>query len=70
MSKSEMRQAIENAMARYDRPVEKIEKVLGENLLNKYTANYRAGSGQLRLGKNSSGKHCMSEAGGKQKAFS
>jgi hypothetical protein len=70
MTKVEIRQAIELAMQTYDRPVEKIEKVLCENLLTKYSANYRAGSSQMRMGKNGNGKHAMSEARQKWTAFS
>lgn len=70
MSKSEMREAIERAMMSYDRPVEKVEKVLCENLLTKYSANYKAGTSKMRMGKNGSGKHAMSEARQNWLAFS
>ena len=44
--------------------IERSTKVLGSSSLNmfsKYSANYRAGSGKTRMGKNGSGKARMSE---------
>lgn len=70
MTKAEMREAVERAMETYDRPVEKIEKVLCKNLLTKHSANYRAGSSKMRMGKNGNGKHIMSETRSKWSAFS
>jgi len=40
--------------------IERSTKVLGEKTT--YSANYRAGSGKTRMGKNGSGKARMSEA--------
>ena len=45
--------------------IERSTKVLGSSSLNmfsKYSANYRAGSGKTRMGKNGSGKARMSES--------
>ena len=45
--------------------IERSSKVLGSSSLNmfsKYSANYRAGSGKTRMGKNGSGKARMSES--------
>ena len=45
--------------------IERSTKVLGSSSLNmfsKYSANYRAGSGKTRMGKNGSAKARMSES--------
>ena len=45
--------------------IERSTRVLGSSSLNmfsKYSANYRAGSGKTRMGKNGSGKARMSES--------
>ena len=45
--------------------IERSTKVLGSSSLNmfsKYSANYRAGSGKTRMGKNGSGNARMSES--------
>ena len=61
---SEMRrESVEEFLARGGR-VERSTKVIGSSSLNmfsKYSANYRAGSGKTRMGKNGSGRARMSE---------
>jgi len=45
--------------------IERTEKVHGTeslNMFSKHSANYRAGSGKCRMGKNGSGKHRMTES--------
>ena len=45
--------------------IERSSKVIGArslNMFSKYSANYRAGSGKTRMGKNGSGKARMSES--------
>lgn len=69
MTKSEMRVRVEEAMKSYNGSVTKSTKVLGKELLSKYTANYRAGSGRTRMGKNGSGKYCMTEKRGHWSVF-
>lgn len=69
MTKSEMRVRVEEAMKSYNGSVTKSTKVLGKELLSKYTANYRAGSGRTRMGKNGSGKYSMTETRGHWSAF-
>jgi|TARA_B100000749_G_C18279567_1_gene403837 hypothetical protein len=57
-------ETVEEFLARGNK-IEKSEKVLGSkslNLFSRYSANYRAGSGKTRMGKNGSGKARMSEA--------
>ena len=62
---SEMRrESVEEFLARGGH-IERSTKVLGSSSLNmfsKYSANYRAGSGKTRMGKNGSGKARMSES--------
>jgi len=69
MTKAEMRDRVEEAMKSYNGSVTKSTKVLGKELLSKYTANYRAGSGRTRMGKNGSGKYRMTETRGLWSAF-
>ena len=60
---SERNETVEEFLARGGR-IERSTKVLGSSSLNmfsKYSANYRAGSGKTRMGKNGSGKARMSE---------
>ena len=62
--KLESVETVEEFLARGNK-IEKSEKVLGSkslNLFSRYSANYRAGSGKTRMGKNGSGKARMSEA--------
>jgi len=57
-------ETVEEFLARGNK-IEKSEKILGSkslNLFSRYSANYRAGSGKTRMGKNGSGKARMSEA--------
>ena len=57
-------ETVEEFLARGNK-IEKSEKVLGSkslNLFSRYSANYRAGTGKTRMGKNGSGKARMSEA--------
>jgi hypothetical protein len=57
-------ETVEEFLARGNK-IEKSEKVLGSkslNMFSRYSANYRAGSGKTRMGKNGSGKFRMSEA--------
>ena len=62
--KLESVETVEEFLARGNK-IEKSEKVLGSkslNLFSRYSANYRAGSGKTRMGKNGTGKARMSEA--------
>ncbi|MBT3501258.1 MAG: hypothetical protein HN464_02880 [Candidatus Marinimicrobia bacterium] len=62
--KLESVETVEEFLARGNK-IEKSEKVLGSkslNLFSRYSANYRAGSGKTRMGKNGSGKARMSES--------
>jgi len=62
--KLESVETVEEFLARGNK-IEKSEKVLGSkslNMFSRYSANYRAGSGKTRMGKNGSGKARMSEA--------
>ena len=60
---SERHETVEEFLARGGR-IERSEKILGArslNMFSKFDANYRAGSGKTRMGKNGSGKARMSE---------
>ena len=61
---SEMRrESVEEFLARGGR-IERSSKIIGAkslNMFSKFDANYRAGSGKTRRGKNGSGKARMSE---------
>ena len=61
---NERLETVEEFLSRGGR-IKRSEKILGAkslNLFSKYSANYRAGSGKTRMGKNGSGKARMSEA--------
>ena len=58
------RETVEEFLARGN-TINRSEKVLGSkslNMFSRYSANYRAGSGKTRMGKNGSGKARMSES--------
>ena len=61
---SEMRrESVEEFLARGGH-IERSSKIIGAkslNMFSKFDANYRAGSGKTRMGKNGSGKARMSE---------
>jgi len=60
----EIVETVEEFLARGN-TIKRSEKVLGSkslNMFSRYSANYRAGSGKTRMGKNGSGKARMSEA--------
>jgi len=62
--KLETVETVEEFLARGN-TIKRSEKVLGSkslNMFSRYSANYRAGSGKTRMGKNGSGKARMSEA--------
>ena len=62
--KLESVETVEEFLARGN-TIKRSEKVLGSkslNMFSRYSANYRAGSGKTRMGKNGSGKARMSEA--------
>lgn len=69
MTKAEMRKEIERAMAVFGGEIRRCEVVGGKELLSRYTANYRAGSGKSRLGKSGSGKYSMSESNAKRRVW-
>jgi hypothetical protein len=57
-------ETVEEFLARGN-AIKRSEKVLGSkslNMFSRYSANYRAGSGKTRMGKNGSGKFRMSES--------
>lgn len=61
---SERHETVEEFLARGGR-IERSEKIIGAkslNMFSKFDANYRAGSGKTRMGKNGSGKARMSES--------
>ncbi len=62
---SEMRrESVEEFLSRGGR-IERSETVIGAkslNMFSRFDANYRAGSGKTRMGKNGSGRARMSEA--------
>jgi hypothetical protein len=68
MTKAEMREQIERAMSEFKGEIQRSEKVLGE--VKGYTANYRAGTGRSRLGKNGGGKYSMSETNARRSVWS
>ena len=62
--KLETVETVEEFLARGN-TIKRSEKVLGSkslNMFSRYSANYRAGSGKTRMGKNGSGKARMSES--------
>ena len=61
---SDRHDTVEEFLARGGR-IERSSKVIGArslNMFSKFDANYRAGSGKTRMGKNGSGKARMSES--------
>ena len=61
---SDRHETVEEFLARGGR-IERSSKVIGARALNmfsKFDANYRAGAGKTRMGKNGSGKARMSES--------
>ena len=62
--KLESVETVEEFLARGN-TINRSENVLGSkslNMFSRYSANYRAGSGKTRMGKNGSGKARMSES--------
>lgn len=68
MTKAEMRKEIERAMSEFKGEIIRSEMVGGE--VKRYTANYRAGTGKSRLGKNGSGKYSMCESNARRSVWS
>ena len=61
---SDRHETVEEFLARGGR-IERSSKIIGAkslNMFSKFDANYRAGSGKTRMGKNGSGKARMSES--------